>query len=221
MPKRPAHEGVFLLLMRHPERMAPAVRSIETFAVRSKEGGLALTYRLRGEISGLRVPPTAATERVNGLWKHLCFEAFVTVPGEKSYLEFNFSPSGQWAAYAFSDYRQRAPMADPFRTPKITVRQCADELVLEALISGDDLPRSVGKYVEENVVTDVQNDVEKTTGAALLCLGLSAVVETSKEECSYWALRHPRHPLGSPTPSPDFHHRDTFILNLPAPKYSL
>jgi len=186
--------------------MAPAVRSIETLAIRSKEGGLALTYRLSGEISGLQIPPTAVTERVDGLWEHLCFEAFIRLSGEKSYLEFNFSPSGQWAAYAFSDYRQRAPMADPFRTPKITVRQCADDLVLEVLISGVDLPTSIGKDVEKNV--------ENLAGAAIICLGLSAVVEGRQGECSYWALRHP---LGLPLPSPDFHHRDSFILNLPAP----
>ena len=39
------------------------------------------------------------------LWKRTCGELFLGVPGDPSYLEFNFSPSGDWAAYAFDGYR--------------------------------------------------------------------------------------------------------------------
>lgn len=50
-------------------------------------------------------PTPAAPGRADELWKATCFELFVK-PGEgPAYLEFNFSPSGRWAAYAFDAYR--------------------------------------------------------------------------------------------------------------------
>lgn len=42
--------------------------------------------------------------RTDGLWRHTCFEAFVAGAGP-AYREFNFAPSGAWAAYAFDDHR--------------------------------------------------------------------------------------------------------------------
>jgi hypothetical protein len=57
--------------------------------------------------------PASATEglrpndlRADELWKATCFECFVARPGDKAYTEWNFSPSGQWQAYDFQDYRR-------------------------------------------------------------------------------------------------------------------
>jgi hypothetical protein len=44
----------------------------------------------------------------------------------------------------------------------------------------------------------------------LLRLGLSAVVEASDGTLSYWALNHP-------VAKPDFHHPDSFALELAVP----
>jgi hypothetical protein len=41
----------------------------------------------------------------------------------------------------------------------------------------------------------------------LACLGLSAVIEDLDGVLSYWALRHP-------PGKPDFHHPDTFALEI-------
>ncbi len=39
------------------------------------------------------------------LWKKTCFEAFLTLPDSEDYLEFNGSPSGDYALYKFLTYR--------------------------------------------------------------------------------------------------------------------
>ena len=83
------------------------------------------------------------------------------------YREFNFSPSGEWAAYAFRGYRDGDAL-DSELAPVIVVRQTGDRLELEAAICQDFLPPG-----------------------RRLRLGLSAVVEDADGVLSYWALRHP------------------------------
>ena len=49
--------------------------------------------------------PTAIGSRVTGLWEDTCFECFLANSAEQSYVEFNFSPTGDWQVFRFSDYR--------------------------------------------------------------------------------------------------------------------
>ena len=95
-------------LIRHPTIPAPAVRSVEASITFSQEH-IVFRYCLRGDIARLRVPAQQDPARVDNLWEHTCFEAFIGRNGDTAYREFNFSPTGQWAAYDFSDYRQRRP----------------------------------------------------------------------------------------------------------------
>ena len=99
------------------------------------------------------------------------------------YLEFNFSPSGEWAVYAFRGYRDRGELEIEL-TPGIVVRKSVDRLELGAVICRDFIPQG-----------------------GPLRLGLSAVVEDTEGVLSYWALRHP-------PGRPDFHHTDSFALQL-------
>jgi hypothetical protein len=178
-----------LLFVCHPETPAPAIRSIDANAALRPDGTLALSFRLDGDAGRLTIPPTLCGERADGLWRHTCFEAFVAFADQTNYLEFNFSPSGQWAAYAFSAYRQRDPQADPQGAPEIKVQRDENGLMLATQIPAGVLPPNIR----------ASN------------LGLSAVVESMDGQLSYWALRHP---TGQPTPKPDFHRRDTFALAL-------
>jgi len=67
------------------------------------EPGLTVTFTVDGQ---MLVPAPAARPRfADGLWQHTCFEVFVARPGMPGYQEFNFSPSGEWAAYEFDGYR--------------------------------------------------------------------------------------------------------------------
>jgi len=51
------------------------------------------------------IPETAEPERADELWKATCFEAFLRALGGEAYREWNFAPSGQWAAYDFRGRR--------------------------------------------------------------------------------------------------------------------
>lgn len=185
----PDHKSVLLC---HPLTPAPMVRNVEAGVSRSPDGGLVFFYRLFGDMARLLIPATQTETRTDGLWEHTCFEAFIAVAGNPAYREFNFSPSGQWAVYAFSGYRQPEATSFSIQPPQISIHLTAGRLDLTALIAGNCLPYSAA------------------TGS--LQIGLSAVIENTDtvEGCrSYWALKHP-------AARPDFHHRDAFVLELPA-----
>lgn len=180
-----------LTLRPHPATPAPVVRSIDVHAVLRADGHLDLAWCLRGDMVRLLIPEPRTPDCTDGLWEHTCFEAFVGVTGDSAYREFNFSPSGQWASYAFSGYRQRDEAVRCFSAPQIVARRFAGRLEIEAVVAPADLP--------------------PMAAAATLEVGLAAVVEAADtvDGChSYWALRHP-------APLPDFHRRDGFALELP------
>ncbi len=182
-----------LTLLRHPATPAPVVRTIEAHAARAADGGLELAYCLRGDMARLLIPAPGNPVCADGLWEHCCFEAFVGVLGEAAYHEFNFSPSGQWAAYAFAAYRQRDETRTLLVAPQIAARLFAGRLELEVVMAPALLP--------------------PRAGVATLQIGLAAVVEaadTVDGSHSYWALRHP-------ATLPDFHRRDGFALDLLPP----
>jgi len=131
------------------------------------DDGLALSYRLRGDVSRLRIPGPAPPKRVDGLWRSTCFEAFVMAGRGPAYREFNFSPSGEWAVYDFRAWRDGGALDVAFE-PDIVLRQAADGLELDATIDVGHLARERPWH-----------------------LGLSAVIEEDDGVLSFWALRHP------------------------------
>lgn len=170
----------------HPATPCRVVRHISAQVDAALAGTLAVRYSLEGDVDRLRVPADTGPNRADKLWQHTCFELFVAQPGVLSYYEFNFAPSGEWAAYKFDAYRKGMTMVEVTR-PKIRVR-CDVQLV------------------EVEVTVDLQEIADRRNPAAL-CLGLSAVIEENNGRVSYWALAHP--------PSkPDFHHADSFALRL-------
>jgi hypothetical protein len=98
------------LLVRHPDTPPGAIRLVEAELARVPHGAVA-TFRAVGDMARIVIPPPARPERTEGLWQSTCFELFVA--GEDtSYREYNFSPSGAWAAFAFDDYRAGMRAAD-------------------------------------------------------------------------------------------------------------
>lgn len=65
-----------------------------------------MRFILDADFERLRIPPRRLPLRRDGLWRHACFEVFVA-KRFPAYEEYNFSPSREWAAYAFSSYRKR------------------------------------------------------------------------------------------------------------------
>lgn len=186
-----------LALICHSETPAPTVRAMEVRVAPGPEGHLTLAYRLTGDLARLRIPPPQRPAFADGLWEHTCFEVFIAAATSPAYREFNFSPSGQWATYAFSGYRKRVEAAGSPAlaiSPQIAVRRLADRLELDAIIAPDSLPANPDR--------------------ATLQLALSSVVEAADGSRSYWALRHTM-------PRPDFHRRDAFALELADPRITL
>lgn len=147
------------------------------------DGILGLDYELSGELGRLRIPSPASTERTDGLWRQTCFELFVSGADWPAYREFNFSPSGQWQAYAFRAYREGG-LLEPASIPDIATESRSERLIARVRLTLDNLPPG-----------------------DRLRIGLCAVLEGRDGVPSYWALRHP-------PGKPDFHHPDTFALEL-------
>ena len=161
------------------------VDRLDVAVARPQADALALRYTLVAKRDRVRIPPPATCARADGLWRHTCFEAFLKLAGESAYRELNFSPSGEWAAYRFSGYRT-GMLSDPEQSaPQLEVHPSADGLILDARVP---LPPALAT-------------------ATALTMAIAAVVESDDGTLSYWALRHP----GS---QPDFHHSDSFLLEL-------
>ena len=173
-------------LKRYPSRRSQTVRAIQVFVRRTARAELQTTFRLEGDISQICVPPPRPPQFKTQLWRHTCFEAFIAIDGQLSYHEFNFAPSGEWAVYAFSGYRDGGPLADDAMRPQIVMHPAEGRLELDTLIRLDSLSAAHPH--------------------ASLRVGLSAVIE-AMDGMSYWALRHP-------TSRPDFHNADGFALLL-------
>ena len=121
-----------------------------------------LRFGVEGDVDAVKWPAETPQGRGAELWKHTCFEVFVrTADG---YREYNLSPSGQWATYAFDGYRNGMKEAEEVATVP-GMDGGADYVALEARI---ELPL----------------DAEGP-------FGLSAVIETIDGAISYWALAHP------------------------------
>jgi len=150
----------------HPDSLCAAATRIEVDIARPRPGSLVLSYVVSGKVGALRMPPLVAAARSDELWRHTCFEAFVRLAAGPAYYEFNFSPSTQWAAYRFENYRSGMRVAAEIGAPRIEVRSTAESYTLQAALEFDGLSSS-------------------------LHLGLSAMLEETNGRKSYWALRHP------------------------------
>ena len=115
------------------------------------------------------IPAAAPPGRSERLWESTCFELFVRPSGGNFYVEFNASPSGQWAAYAFDSYRRAMRNLPVAIVPHVEFVEAA-ALCYDVDVNFSDLPPGP------------------------LHIGLSAVIEETDGTKSYWALRHPPGP---------------------------
>ena len=152
-------------LITHPLTPCAALERVEVEVVRPSAAKLTLTYAAIGAISDVRLPLLATPTRADDLWRATCFEAFLRDSESDAYLEFNFSSSGEWAAYRFGGYRAGMSRASGIAQPVIETRAAADRFELRALVD-------LGGF---------------TPGP----LALSAVIEEAGGVKSYWALAHP------------------------------
>lgn len=174
-------------LLLHPASPCDAIRHFgASIEIAAPPDELRISFRIDGAIGLLRLPGPGTALRADGLWQHSCFEAFLRADASDSYHEFNFAPSGDWAAYRFAARREgRQSPAMP--APRMEFRRAADSFELKAAIALADLP-----------------DLAQ---ARTLQAGLAAVIEDAEGRLSYWALTHR-------AAQPDFHDPGTFTLRV-------
>ncbi len=170
----------------HPDCKSETVRRVFVALSRKPDRSLAVAYVVEGEIGRLRIPSRRTPSIRERLWQHTCCEIFIAHTGSTGYHEFNFSPSGEWAAYAFRRYRESMPLNNEKLDPQISVRNTAGRLELDAVVPLHRL--FPGQQAE-------------------LSIALSVVIEDDSGALTYWALRHP-------PGKPDFHHPEAFALVL-------
>ena len=149
-----------LLLQAHPDSASPVTR-IEVELTRIGDR-LNLSYSIFGNLDEVAIPPARTAARTDGLWKQTCLETFLAA--EPGYYEYNFSPSGQWAAYRFNKHREGMHDAET-ADPSIHWSRVEGRASLVATLH---LPSDL-------------------TGS----LGLSAIIEDKAGKRSFWALAHP------------------------------
>ena len=147
-------------LVAHPDTMIATVQAIGA-DVWQTQGRWHFRFLIEGA-DDVILPDLQPAGRTDELWKWTCFEAFVRLPGGR-YVELNFSPSGQWAAYRFESYRS-GMRAEPAEV-EIFLDAGEPWLAVEAAVKCEAL----------------------SAGSSL---GLSAVIE-ERDGTSYWALGHP------------------------------
>ena len=162
----------------HPQYPSPVAR-IAVEVERTGTDSVRLTYRIGGDLNRVAIPKPGPAARANGLWRHSCFEIFLAA-GE-GYYEFNFAPSSHWAAYRFDGHRAGMRDAET-AAPTIAWDRDGEAGKLVAIVP---LPSGV-------------------TGP----LGLSAIIEDTNGNRSFWALAHP-------PGEPDFHDAACFVAQLP------
>ena len=151
------------MLTFHPAHPPLSVSAVRAALIFPRPGVAMARYRVEG-IDTLVTPAFTGRGRQDELWRTTCFELFMHT-GETAYREFNFCPSGRWAAYDFDGYRQG-------------MRDCELETIPEVDVRSGDMLMTV------NVTLSDADLAER--GAVALC----AVIEETGGHKSYWALAH-------------------------------
>jgi hypothetical protein len=171
----------------HRDSACPAVIGITVFTNRTSATRLDLRYQVQGTIADLQLPEIGMPIRADKLWEHSCFEVFIRVPNQNWYYEFNFSPSGAWAAYRFISHRKGMPIVSDITPPSIDISATPGHYSMNVGLNLDSFPELSSKPIWQ--------------------IGLSTIVEEINGRKSYWALAHPEGQA-------DFHHNVCFAHDL-------
>ena len=182
------------VLTAHRSQPVPAGWHIEV-VTRWSPGGMLLEYTMGVPAGRLVLAPRSETPAARDfLWKRTCGELFLGVPGDPSYLEFNFSPSGDWAAYAFDGYRTGVRNHDWIgQTPEVRI-----------------LPGEGATRLLATVPHAALRPLWRKDSALTWQAGITMVLETHLG-LSYWSLAHPR-------TQPEFHDRAGFVGGISVPE---
>ena len=168
------------------------VRALSVSGALHSSGVLALEFQVAADLRELRFAPSSChARRSDELWRQTCFELFAAHDDEPRYCEFNFTPSGEWAAYTFAAYRSPRRDAPQDRIDVSTQAAADGPLRLRARM---------------NLATALELDAQALARSSWR-LNCSAIIEDNAGALSYWAVHHP----GA---QPDFHDRAGFAIAL-------
>ena len=142
-------------------------------------------YTLVGDLNRVDFPVMREGHRADRLWTSTCFECFFLRP-DGQYVEFNFSPSSEWAVYEFKGYREGMQQSMMRIAPKIL---CSQTQVMFELNASVDLSGSAAARVIES--------------SSLL--NLATVIRLKDDRYCYFSL-------GFGDGGPDFHRRESFVV---------
>lgn len=201
-------------------RLSPDERGVElrylwsgpSAAIRWPEGASGAAHRSHGN-PGPHGKPGLHGERRDFLWHHTCGEWFIGEAGSPGYIEFNFSPSGHWAAYRFADYRQSlGDLAWDGPPPEIEFALAADRAELCARVPWAAFAGFVSEPVREwqlGFTCVVEREASVSSAGALsagpVSAGSVSAGSVSTGTLEYWAVSHPR-------AEPEFHDRRGFSV---------
>ena len=160
--------------------------NVDRSAAFGRNATLNLFFCVGAPASRFVIPQSTAPVRRDELWRTTCFEAFLREESQQAYVEWNFAPSLDWAAYCFTAPRADMSLAEVEADPYIRVEDNLTWWALGATIA---------------IPADASFD-----------LGLTAVIEEKDGHKSHWALAHPANGLDAP---PDFHDPTCFLARLP------
>ncbi|VAV91808.1 hypothetical protein MNBD_ALPHA04-1115 [hydrothermal vent metagenome] len=176
-----------LTLQCHPDTPTAVVSSVAAKLEISTAGKMVLDYKVCGELENVKFLEQSTPKRMDCLWQHSCFEAFISRENSDSYFEFNFSPSTEWAAYKFGSYRKGMAELDMPSDPVISMTSDRERFSLNVQLN----------LTEIRVVEPGDK----------IMVGLSTIIEEQNGYKSLWALQHP-------SGNPDFHNRECFAQEL-------
>jgi len=173
-------------LIPHPSDPESPIKRLLSGCARIAGGAISFRFIAQGEIRQLQIPSDGEGRRRDELWRTTCFEAFLKRP-DGGYLELNFSPSKDWAAYDFSDYRKGMTDSGSIASIEILTDHFEDALMVDTKV----------RFAANWALSE----------SGSLAIGLTAVMEDISGRKSHWAILHPAE-------KPDFHHPDGFVYRL-------
>lgn len=178
--------AAWLELKPHATTPSPMIESLHACAILTNKGEIEASYKLTGQTGRVLWPALKPSGLREGLWRTTCFELFIAPSETKNYWEFNFSPSHEWCAYAFNDYRAGQTLIHQLDFSQFHVTCTENIATLQVRFSPNP---SLARLLKDTQI------------------GLSAVIESVDGDLSYWALTHP-------AARPDFHDRRGFCESL-------
>jgi len=185
---------VRLELIAHPAAAAAGRVAVELVA---QQNILRVEYEIES-VDAIILPSrrAAVVQRCDELWRHTCCELFaapaalVATAQGGAYREFNFSPCGDWAAYAFD-------------SPRCGMRSLALDEAPRVKQSARTAATPIGEPSGPALALSVEVELPRSAVADYPFLWPTVVIETTLG-ISYWALRHHG-------PQADFHQVENFL----------